>query len=200
MGNPYFFNGPFSGVLVQPAAYTFIYRFMGNKSAEFPEGYLNGDVLKSFFSITGESESFVWKEGYERFPDNWYKRAIGDEYTIPFFMSDLNAAALQYPQFLDIGGNTGKVDTFAGIDVKNVSGGVYNLQTLAQGNNAACFAFQFAQQTAPDVLKGLFSSLTAPLAQLNDAFEKVFAEISCPQLQSVDTSQFANYPGSKGSY
>lgn len=35
--NPYFFNGPFSGVLVQPAAYTFIYRFMANKSAEAPE-------------------------------------------------------------------------------------------------------------------------------------------------------------------
>src|SRR4051794_34579294 len=46
--NPYFFNGPFSGVAVQPAAYTFIYRFMGNKSAEYPEGYLDGKVLKSF--------------------------------------------------------------------------------------------------------------------------------------------------------
>jgi hypothetical protein len=142
----------------------------------------------------------VWKEGYERVPDNRYKRAIGDEYTIPFFMSDLGAATQQYLQFLDIGGNTGKVSTFAGIDVKNVSGSVYILQTLTQGNNAACFAFQFPQQTASDVLKGLFSSLTAPLAQLNAAFSKVSAEISCPQLRSVDTSQFANYPGSKGSY
>jgi hypothetical protein len=81
---------------------------MGNKSAEYPEGYLNGDILKTF-SITGESGSFVWKDGYERVPDNWYKRAIGDEYTIPFFMSDLGAATQQYLQFLDIGGNTGKL-------------------------------------------------------------------------------------------
>ena len=57
--NPYFFNGPFFGAAVQPAAYTFIYRFMGNKSAEYPEGILNQDVLKSFFSITGESGSFT---------------------------------------------------------------------------------------------------------------------------------------------
>lgn len=69
-GNPYFFNGPFSGVAVQPAAYTFIYRFMGNKSTEYPEGYLDGDVLKSFFSITGEQGSFTYTPGHERIPDN----------------------------------------------------------------------------------------------------------------------------------
>lgn len=198
--NPYFFNGPFSGVLVQPAAYTFIYRFMSNKSAEYPEGYLDGEVLKSFFSVTGEAGNFQWTEGNERIPDNWYKRAIGDEYTIPYFNLDLAAAALQYPQFLDIGGNTGKTNTFTGVDVQSLTGGVYNLQTLAQGNNAACLAFQFAQQAAPDILKGLFSSVTKPLSQLNDALGKVFSELSCPQLQSIDTSQFANYPGAKGAY
>lgn len=71
--NKQFFNGPFTGVVVQPAAYTFIYRFMGNKSAEHPEGVLNQDVLKSFFSITGTPGSFKWTEGYERIPDNWCK-------------------------------------------------------------------------------------------------------------------------------
>jgi hypothetical protein len=34
--NPYFFYGPFAGVGVQTAAYTFIYCFMANHSAEFP--------------------------------------------------------------------------------------------------------------------------------------------------------------------
>jgi len=198
--NPHFFNGPFSGVAVQPAAYTFIYRFMSNKSAEYPEGYLDGDALKSFFSITGDPGSFTWTEGYERIPDNWYKRAIGDEYTIPYFQVDLLAAALQYPQFLDVGGNTGKVDTFTGVDLQNVTGGVYDLQTLAQGDNALCFAYQFAQQAAPDILKGLFSSITSPLSQLNSALASVFSELSCPQLESIDTSQFAQYPGSTGSY
>ncbi|PBP15399.1 Cloroperoxidase [Diplocarpon rosae] len=188
------------GVAVQPAAYTFIYRFMGNKSAQYPDGYLNSDVMKSFFSITGNPGNFKWTEGYEKIPDNWYKRAIGDEYTIPFFVSDLAAAALQYPQFLSIGGNTGKVNTFTGVDVTNLTGGVYNAGSLAQGNNAACFAFQFAQQVAPDILKGLFSTITAPLAQLNTAFGKVFAELSCPQLKAVDTTQFKKYPGSKGAY
>ena len=183
---------------MQPAAYTFIYRFMSNKSAEYPEGYLDANVLKSFFAITGESNNFTWHEGQERIPDNWYKRAIGDEYTIPYFNLDLNAAALEYPQFLSVGGNTGKVDSFTGVDITNLTGGVYNTQSLAQGDNAACFAYQFAQQAAPDLLKGLFSSITAPLSQLNSALASVFSELSCPQLKTIDTSQFAKYPGSKG--
>ncbi|KAJ3990890.1 Chloroperoxidase, partial [Lentinula boryana] len=33
--NPYFFNGPITGVIVQPAAYQFIFRFMANKSEEY---------------------------------------------------------------------------------------------------------------------------------------------------------------------
>lgn len=120
--NPYFFNGPFTGLLVQPAAYTFIYRFMANKSAEYPEGRLDQDTLKSFYSITGSPGKFVWTEGYEKIPNNWYKRAIGDEYTIPFFLTDVLAAAAEYPQFLSIGGNTGKVNTFTGIDPKDLTG------------------------------------------------------------------------------
>lgn len=38
---------------VSQAAFTFIYRFMANHSAEYPEGVLNKDVLKSFMSISG---------------------------------------------------------------------------------------------------------------------------------------------------
>ena len=177
-----------------------VYRFMSNKSAEYPEGYLDGNVLKSFFAITGEPGNFQWNEGQEKIPDNWYKRAIGDEYTIPYFNTDLLAAALEYPEFLDVGGNTGTTNSFTGVDVGSLTGGVYNAQTLGQGDNAVCFAYQFAQQAAPDLLKGLFSSLTQPISQLNSALAKVFAELSCPQLKSIDTAQFSKYPGSTGAY
>lgn len=122
---PYFFNGPLSGVLVQPAAYTFIYRFLENKSAEYPNGYLNSNVLKSF-SITGEPGSFVWTEGHEKISDNWYKRALGDEYTITYFLD---------PEFLDIGGNTGETYTFNGVDIEDLTGGVFNAATLLEGDN-----------------------------------------------------------------
>ncbi|KAG4443443.1 hypothetical protein IFR05_001122 [Cadophora sp. M221] len=196
--NPYFFNGPFSGIAVQPAAYTFIYRFMSNKSAEYPEGRLNQDVLKSFFSITGTSGDFQWTEGYERIPENWYKRAIGDEYTIPFFLTDLLAAALEYPQFLNIGGNTGKVNTFTGVDFEDLTGGVFNGATLLEGNNLACFVLQGVVQFLPDSLLGAVADIGGLLNQLNGVLGGALSNLACPKLDKVNKDQFSQFPGAKG--
>ncbi|KAH7329914.1 Chloroperoxidase [Rhexocercosporidium sp. MPI-PUGE-AT-0058] len=196
--NPQFFNAPFAGVVVQPAAYTFIYRFMGNKSAEHPEGILNQEVLKSFFSITGESGNFKWTEGYERIPENWYKRAIGDEYTVPFFLADLLAAALEYPQFLNIGGNTGKVNTFTGVNFEDLTGGVFNLATLLEGNNLACFALQGVVQFLPDSLLGAVGTVGGLLDQLNGIVGGVLDPLACPKLDKVNKNQFSQFPGAKG--
>ena len=55
--NPYLAYLPFSGTIVSQAAFTFIYRFMANKSAEYPEGILNKDVLKNFMSIYGDDDN-----------------------------------------------------------------------------------------------------------------------------------------------
>lgn len=196
--NPYFFNGPFTGVLVAPAAFEFIYRFMSNKSAEYPEGYLNGDVLKSFFSMTENDDgSFTHTPGNEKIPENWYKRAVGDEYSIPFLNFDTVAAGLKYPKFLSVGGNTGEPNTFTGVMPEDITGGVFNAQTLTQGNNLACFSMQFATQAAPDLIKGskVLSDVTGALTSLNSALGKALSGLVCPQLTSIDESQFAQFPG-----
>ncbi|KAK5940554.1 hypothetical protein PMZ80_006970 [Knufia obscura] len=201
--DPYFFSAPFAGVAVQPAAYTFIYRFMANKSAEYPEGILNQEVLKSFFSITGDDGNLQYTPGNERIPDNWYKRAIGDEYTIPYYSTDLNVAALQHPEFLEIGGNTGTTNSFVGVDPSNVTGGVYNSKNLLQGNNLACFGFQAGIQAAPDLLKGLVSNVTGAVNKLTGSLD--LSGLGCPVLEGIDESQFSQFPGytklnSDGSY
>jgi hypothetical protein len=64
------------------------------------------------------------------------------------------AAAAKYPQFLSVGGNTSKANTFTGLDLSNLMGGAYKAQTLPQGDNLMFFAFQAAQQGAPDLLNG----------------------------------------------
>jgi hypothetical protein len=69
--NPSFFYGPFSGVLVTPAAYTFIYRFMANHSKEFPVGRLDYATVQSWFGIEGESGNYKAVQGGERIPENW---------------------------------------------------------------------------------------------------------------------------------
>ena len=193
--NPYFYYGPFTGLAVSQAAHTFIYRFMSNKSAENPEGILNQEVLKSFFAITGESGNFIHTPGYERIPENWYKRAIGDEYSILSLETDTLYFASQYPNVLTVGGNTGEVNTFTPLDFDDLTGGVFNTATLLEGNNLACFVYQVASLAAPDILKGLYADVTKPLAMLNDATNNALSGLSCPELASIDAGQFGKYPG-----
>ena len=86
---------------MSPAGYAFPPAMMANHSAEYPDGYLDKETLKSFFAISGDSGSFTYQPGYERIPgvscsqdlmavislilppDNWYKRPTADGYTIP---------------------------------------------------------------------------------------------------------------------
>jgi hypothetical protein len=56
---------------------------MAKKSAEYAEDLLGKSTLKSFFGVTGNDGNLVHTYGTEQLPDNWYKRASGDEYTIP---------------------------------------------------------------------------------------------------------------------
>lgn len=69
--NPYYFSAPFSGALVAPAAYNFVINFMSNHTAEEPNGYLDGEMFKQFFAVTGDYPNFTWLPGQERIPDNW---------------------------------------------------------------------------------------------------------------------------------
>jgi hypothetical protein len=193
--NPYFFNAPFSGVVASPAAWSFIYRFMGNKSAEYPMGLLTGEVLKSFYSITGDYPDFQYTPGYERIPDNWYKRNLVDYYTIPYLAEDALAMALQYPEFFSVGGNTGMTNSFTSVDLDDLTGGVFSASNLLQGNNAVCFGLEASLQEAPDILSGLYSDVSPAVDSLGSAIDAATNGLGCPTLNQIDKSQFAQYPG-----
>ena len=189
--NPYFFNGPFSGVAVQPAAYTFIFRFMANHSTEYPIGYLSHEVVASWFGVEGTSGNYALvngKQGQERIPENWYKRANEYPYEVTYFLADLLAAAALHPKFLDIGGNTGTTNSFAGVQLNNLTGGLINSANLLQGNNLGCFVFQLAAQAKPDVLLGLLNPITNILGTL-------VSQLSCPQLTAIDDDLLKQFPG-----
>ena len=207
-GNPYFFNAPFSGVIAQPAAWSFIYRFMANKSADYPEGLLTTDVLKSFYAVSGSntaSDPLTYQAGWEKFPDNWYKRNPVDAYTIPYLSVDIDTMGLEHPEFLSIGGNTGTTNSFTGVDPGELTGGVFNAATLTQGNNAMCYALEVTLQEAPDLLDAIYSDVSDALSTLNSELGKVTGALGCESLQEIDQSQFSKYPGytnlgSDGSY
>lgn len=95
---------------------------------------------------------------------------------------------LTQPKFLSIGGNLGKTNTFTGADITNLTGGVFNAADLLQGNNAACFAYQFAAQAKPDLALSVFNVV-------NQALGSVLSVLGCPQLQHIDDEQLMEFPG-----
>ncbi|ESZ98955.1 putative Aromatic peroxygenase [Sclerotinia borealis F-4128] len=193
--NPYFFSSPFAGVLVSPAGYNFPVRMMSNKSAEFPEGSLTKSDLMSFFAITGESGNFQYAPGHERIPDNWYKRATDDEYSIAGFLADVIDYAEQYPPLLDIGGNTGKPNTFTPVDLGSLTKGVFESGTLLEGNNLECFVFQAAQAAIPDIAGGTLTSIGNSIQPFSDTVAQRLLGLGCPKLEGIDQKSFDKFPG-----
>jgi len=185
--NPYFSYLPFSGIEVSQAAFTFIYRFMANKSAEYPEGRLDKNVLKSFMSISGPENNLKWTKGYERIPDNWYKRNDADQYSIPYFEADIVSMAVTQPELLVVGCNQGTVNSFNAIDPATLSSGAYDAKAVAA--NPLCFTTSFLLAEAP----GTFGLTPAQTAQLSSYAAPLLS--GCPTISKVNTSAFTACPG-----
>ncbi|EOD48621.1 putative oxidase protein [Neofusicoccum parvum] len=192
--NGHFFFSPFAGVLVAPAGYSFPPAMMSNHSAEYPEGYMTKEIFKQFFSLGGADDSVTYTEGFERIPENWYKRAIGDEYTIAGFLADVLSYAIRDPRLLSVGGNTGEPNTFTPVDIGDLTGGVFNAATLLEGNNLECFVFQAIMAAAPDVLGGGIIT-AAPFKTLSNTLLSSIGGLGCPQLNSINNGLYDKYPG-----
>lgn len=66
--------------LVPPIAHHFVVNLMSNHTDDEKNGYLNRDILKTFFAISGEDGAHVWNKGQEQIPQNWYRRPSSDPY------------------------------------------------------------------------------------------------------------------------
>lgn len=198
--NANFFYGPFSGIEVSQAAFTFISAFMSNHSEEYPNGFLSRDTLKSFMGITEADAdglgggTLSYNPGTEKIPDNWYRRSSTNQYTIPEFELDAARIWLADPRTLGVGGNLGSTNTYAGLDISNLTGGVYNLENLAEGNNALCFGKQFLELTTGDALQGLTATLTSAVESLQSQYLDSVVD-GCPELTAIDESNLNEYPG-----
>ena len=122
--NPYFFR-TFAGFIVPPVAHAFIFRMFANKSAAYPEGFLDRNTLKSFYAITGPDSNLIYTPGAERIPENWYKRAPDDLYEAPFSAADILTIVSQHPELAALGGNTGTVNSFTGLSVTNLTVSIF---------------------------------------------------------------------------
>jgi len=182
--NPFFYSGPATGLIFRNGAWALITRLMANYSDEHPDGLLTGDNLKSFFAISGDEGSFVYSEGSERIPENWYRRPT--DYDTVDILADILTWSQKYPNVVSIGGNTGTVNSFTPIDIANLTGGVYNADTLLQGSNLLCFAFQAVRMLTPDFLSTLYPLVGVPLAIITSALNAPIASLDgCPEIKDL---------------
>ncbi|KAK4057523.1 hypothetical protein OIO90_001592 [Microbotryomycetes sp. JL221] len=220
--NPNFFFSPFPGLVVSTAAHNFVPFFFSNHSAERPEGYLDQATLKSFFSVSGDSlDTLKYTPGHERIPDNWYKPGV--PYTLVDVVTNVlkasDSASLDYelsigessthcsisasrhviekvPEAGKVGGNTGKVNSFVGVDVADLTGGVLNAQSLLEGNNLICFGLAAARLGLPSVLGGATGLLGNALNFLDSKFGTLLPGLTCPRIDKWNLSVFSQFPGS----
>jgi hypothetical protein len=94
-----------------------------------------------------------------------------------------------------IGGNTGQPNTFTGVDIDDLTGNVFNAQTLLEGNNLMCLAFQAASEGAPDVLRGLVGNVLVAVQKLASVLDPIIAELGCPELVKYDAALLKAFPG-----
>ena len=92
-----------------------------NHSAANPDGFLGRDTLKSFYAISGPDDKLVYSPGNERSPENWYTRAADNLYTVPLVDMDISDIFQQHPELVAFGGNTGTVNSFAGLNIADLT-------------------------------------------------------------------------------
>lgn len=176
--NPYFYYGPFTGMIARNAGYLFITRLFANHSSEHPEGVLTHDVIKSFFGVYGDKGSFTYREGWEQIPQNWYKVPV--DYGLIQLNLDTVDWILRHPELGSIGGNTGTVNSFAGVELTDLTSGVLNLAKLLESNNLLCFVLEVVKLASPTYLNNLYATLSVPLNLLFDTLSVPLLNLACP--------------------
>lgn len=182
--NPDFYYGPITGMVSRNAGYFFLGRLLSNHTAENPEGELTQDVLRKFFAVYQNADgSLEYREGHETIPENWYRAPI--EYGLAQLNIDIVSWVMKHPRLGSIGGNTGTVNSFTGLDMGNVSGGVLNTATLLEKNNLLCFTFELMKTFMPNSLSPLLSAIGKPLQLVADTLSAPLLSLACPAWQDM---------------
>ncbi|KAF8160227.1 putative oxidase [Mycena galopus ATCC 62051] len=191
--NPYFFHGPVE-MATSVFTHLFVTASMSNHSATQPDGFLNGEVLKTMYGMSGPDGNLTYTHGHEQIPANWYRRAFGDEYTVALAAPQIANMALVAPNVFVVGGNLNGTNSYAPVDISDLTGGVYSTASLLEGNNAACFLVQATTTLFPSAIKGEQTVVDTVLALLAN-LTSVLAGLNCPQLTTINSTLLEVYPG-----
>ncbi|KAF5658678.1 oxidase [Fusarium heterosporum] len=196
--NPNFYYGPFTGMIARNAGYFFACRMLSNHTKGSVEDIMDRATLRSFFAVQEEGKKLTYKRGWERIPTNWYRRPV--DYGLVDLNLDVIALITKYPELGSIGGNIGEVNSYAGVDVSDVTGGVLNLSKLLKGNNLLCFVFEVVKTASPSSLSTIFSIALTPLRIITDTLGSALLDLSCPALKDLTAGGESFSKGIKKKY
>jgi hypothetical protein len=201
--NPNFYYGPITGMVSRNAGYFFLGRLLSNHTEEHPEGILTQEVFKSFFAVFEDANgNLEYRRGHETIPNNWY-RTQGEYGLVPLNLDIVNWVS-KHPELgryvvvsysshkspstntlSSIGGNTGTVDSFSGLDLHNITGGLLNSSSLLEKNNLVCFVFQLLKTFLPNSLSPILSTLEVPINMVTNALAAPILSLACPAWNDV---------------
>ncbi|KAL4861091.1 hypothetical protein BDV12DRAFT_180759 [Aspergillus spectabilis] len=125
----------------------------------------------------------TYREGWERISENWYKTPV--DWGLLNLNIDLVEWILKYPELASIGGNAGAVNNFVGLDLSDITSGIFNLTSLLQDNNLVCFVFEILKFLSPNALAGIYKTLAIPLEPLTDALNTPLLDLACPAFEDM---------------
>jgi hypothetical protein len=202
--NPNYYSPAYAGVAFTFGAHMFAHVLLANHSAENPRGFLEPSVWKAFFSYTdGPNGELIQTAGHERIPDNWYKRHPADAWTLTDIVISTAQQCTSYPSNCQVGGNTGTVNSFSGVNLGDISGGLVNsAEDLSDPARMGCFIRQMIQADTPSFLSSAFSG--AALDIVNGLVTTMLTPAldllgNCPNLPpGKSVGQYASkFPGAK---
>jgi hypothetical protein len=205
--NPNYFSPAYAGIAFTFGAHMFAYELLANHSAQYPRGFLTPEVFESFFSYTRDANNqLVFTYGHERIPDNWYRRADDDAWTLADILISTGQQCLSYPGNCQVGGNTGQVNSFSGVNLGDITGGLVNSATdLSDPQRMGCFIAQAIQADVPSFLGNVFNGalLTQVLGLVDTVLVPALQPLidfgNCPNLpKGKSVMQYGQtYPGAK---
>ena len=158
-----------------------------------------------FFGYTRNSDgSLKYTFGSERIPDNWYKRSEQDPWTLTDILVSTSQQCASYPSNCQVGGNTGTVNSFSGVDLGDISGGFINAATdLQDPQRLGCFISQTIQADTPSFLSGVFNGalLSQATGMIQTKLLPALAGLGdCPNVPAgkAQGEWDAKFPGANG--
>ncbi|EST08028.1 Chloroperoxidase [Kalmanozyma brasiliensis GHG001] len=206
--NPLFFNSAFGGLVVTTAAERFVAEFAANNTADangYNRLYLDEKNLLAFFSVERTDSGLKYTPGHEHLIPGWTRRPLAATFGLDDIVLTLLHAAAIDPSLLSVGGNAGQVNTFTGVDVGNLTGGVYNFETLSKDPQAlACYLYQIGiEQLVPTQINLLYkvagTALDFVAKNLKGPWQRLATAGNnpCNSFNSNIAAAYNQYPGAK---